>query len=153
MSIMIKRSPTADTRSCDPKTVTRAKLFESSKLHIDDVHKALEVFQAILGQKARKHDEDKVSAEGFEAFYQGFHGGFEDKTWLDAHRCGCRHHLRDHEPENVDLLDVLEMIADCVVAGMARSGSFFPMDLSDDLLQRAVRNTADQLAAMVEVVD
>lgn len=33
-----------------------------------------------------------------------------------------RHHLLSRTPEDVNLVDVFEYIADCVMAGMARTG-------------------------------
>jgi hypothetical protein len=46
---------------------------------------------------------------------------------------------------------VLEHIADCVMAGMGRSGTVYELKLSDELLQRAFRNTVELLKSRVIV--
>jgi hypothetical protein len=53
--------------------------------------------------------------------------------------------------EDVNLIDVLDFIADCVMAGMARSGSVYPLTLSPELLERAFQNTVSMLKAEVVV--
>lgn len=49
--------------------------------------------------------------------------------------------------------DVLEMLFDCVSAGMTRSGSVYPIEISNEILQKAVSNTVDYLIKHIEVVD
>jgi hypothetical protein len=51
----------------------------------------------------------------------------------------------------VNLIDVLDMIADCVMAGMARSGSVYPLNIDPEVLMRAFQNTVEELKANVEV--
>ncbi len=53
----------------------------------------------------------------------------------------------------MNLLDVLEYIADCVMAGMARAGDVYPLEMSDELIQRAFRNTVSLMKSQVVVVD
>lgn len=81
--------------------------------------------------------------------------GFEKHDWWDRHKKLNRHHLLEAEgiPEDVNLVDVLDMIADCVMAGMARSGSVYPVNLSSEILVRAFQNTVDLLKAEVVVSD
>jgi uncharacterized protein with von Willebrand factor type A (vWA) domain len=81
--------------------------------------------------------------------------GFKQTGWYDNHRKIHRHHLdkADGVPPDVNLLDVLEHIADCVMAGMGRSGTVYDMKLPDELLQRALRNTVELLKAQVVVKD
>jgi hypothetical protein len=64
-----------------------------------------------------------------------------------------RHHLtkKDGIPDDVNLIDVLDFISDCVVAGMARSGKVYPLELPSELLQRAFDNTVSLLKAEVKV--
>jgi hypothetical protein len=45
------------------------------------------------------------------------------------------------------------MICDCVMAGMARSGSVYPLKISAEVLRRAFENTVDLLKANVKVVE
>jgi hypothetical protein len=52
---------------------------------------------------------------------------------------------------DVNLIDVLDMIADCVMAGMARSGSVYPLNIDTAVLMRAFQNTVELLKSHVTV--
>jgi len=149
--IEITKSPTADTRTCDFASTTQETLLASSRQHIGDVVKALAFFQSKLTEAAGEHDYDKLTA--IEWFHADFITGFKKTGWWDNHRHIHRHHLNkdDGVPQDVNLIDVLEHIADCVMAGMARNGSVYELKLSDELLQRAFRNTVELLKAQVAV--
>lgn len=153
--IEIKPSPTADSRTCDYTKVTREQLYTSSMMHIHDVHQALAFFQRQLTVASVNHDTDKlIDIAGFHKdFVRGFPDG--DTPWWDAHRKLNRHHLNmsDGVPENVNLIDVLDYIADCVMAGMARSGSVYHVTINEDVLKRAFYNTIELLKQEVVVVE
>jgi hypothetical protein len=150
--IHIQKSATADTRTCDVTKVTQEQLLESSKQHISDVEKALRFFALRLRCRAENHDWDKL--EFIAGFYADFQTKFKETRWWDKHRRISRHHINyaDGVPEDINLIDVLEHIADCVMAGMGRSGSVYELKLPDELLQRAFRNTAELLKAQVVVI-
>jgi hypothetical protein len=150
--IRIGKSSTADTRTCDFANVSRQTLMESSVQHIGDVRRALSFFGQMLDEAATNHDTDKIT--DIDGFHQDFVTGFHQTTWWDKHRTLNRHHLlqADGVPDDVNLIDVLDMIADCVMAGMARSGSVYPLAITDDVLRRAFENTVEKLKANVEVV-
>lgn len=116
-----------------------------------DVAKALAFFSGKLTEAAGGHDYDKLTT--IDWFHADFITGFQKTGWWDNHRRIHRHHLNmpDGVPEDVNLLDVIEHISDCVMAGMARSGSVFDLKLPDELLQRAVRNTTSLLKDHVVV--
>ena len=100
------------------------------------------------------HDRDKI--EDIDGFKRDFTGGdFKSRDWYQNHIRVNRHHLMEPDgiPEDVNLLDVLEHIIDCCVAGMARSGSVYPIEISDEVLQRAVQNTKELLIDNIEVSD
>ena len=59
----------------------------------------------------------------------------------------------DGIPADVNLIDVLDFIADCVMAGMGRSGSVYALNLPPELLERAFQNTVELLKAQVVVQD
>lgn len=151
--IKVKKSPTADTRTCDVTKVTKEQLRESSISHIRDVVAGLQVFSKMLHNKAATHDHDKIA--DLDWFYSDFRTGFQETGWWDRHRKITRHHLShdDGIPRDVNLLDVLEYIDDCVMAGMARSGKVYPLECSAGLLVRAFRNTVALLEKQVQVVD
>lgn len=158
--IEIQKSDTADTRTCDKTKVTKETLLASSVQHIGDVGKGLAFFAGQLVGAASIHDYDKLSEIDW------FHEDFRTEImrpdgWLANHYKIHRHHLGEatfHEnkelgvPDDVNLIDVLEMVADCVMAGMGRAGDVFPIKLSDELLQRALANTTELLKSQVRVV-
>ena len=55
--------------------------------------------------------------------------------------------------QDVNLLDVLEHIVDGVMAGLARSGTYRPSEISPELLKRAFDNTVQLLLENVEVTE
>jgi hypothetical protein len=149
--IVIQPSKTADTRSCDFSKVTEQQLFESSKQHINDVRKGFDLFIAIMNDAAMAHDFDKLT--GIKWFHADFITGFKQTGWWDNHRIVNRHHLlqADGVPKNVNLIDVLDMIIDCVMAGTGRTGTVYPVEISDDVLRAAFNNTVELLKNNVRV--
>ncbi len=149
--IEIRQSPTADTRTCDFKNVTKDTLLASSKQHIGDVGKALTFFRDEIYKADIRHDTDKLT--DIDGFHADFVTGFAQTGWWDRHRKLNRHHLTmaDGVPDDVNMIDVLDFIADCVMAGMARSGSVYPLALPPELLERAFQNTVELLKRQVVV--
>ena len=110
-------------------------------------------FGILLCEQAERHDLDKLS--DIDGFHRDFVTGFKQTEWWDNHRKVNRHHLMqaDGVPQDVNLIDVLDMIADCVMAGMARSGSVYPLELPTEVLVRAFQNTVELLKSQVVVAD
>lgn len=159
--LVIRPSATADTRTCDFKTVTKEQLLHASMQHIGDVRLALSHFAAELHAAGERHDFDKVA--DIDGFHRDFVAGFQEPNdWWRAHKRLNRHHLMDMAGnlvpdgirEDVDLIDVLDYIADGVMAGMARSGEvkgFQPSPELAGLLLKAFTNTVEKLKALVVV--
>lgn len=149
--IQIAKSETADTRTCDFANTSKETLLASSHQHIEDVRKALGFMAALLENASRVHDFDKIS--DIDGFHQDFVTGFKQTGWWDRHRKLNRHHLlaADGVPADVNLIDVLDMICDCVMAGMARSGEVYPLNIDAEILRRAFNNTVELLKKNVEV--
>jgi hypothetical protein len=149
--IHVRPSPTADTRTCDFANVSKETLLASSRQHIEDVRAGLAFFGAHLAYLARVHDYDKI--DDISGFHADFVTGFAQTGWWDRHRQLNRHHLNmaDGVRDDVNLIDVLDFIADCVMAGMARSGTVYPLVLPPDLLEKAFQNTVDLLKSQVVV--
>jgi hypothetical protein len=150
--IQIKTSKTANTRSCDFAQVTKEQLKESSLQHICDVRAGLAMLSRMMEESSLCHDEDKLSL--LTLFHKDFIGGFKETVWWDNHRKISRHHLQqaDGVPEDVNLIDVLEMLVDCVMAGMARNlAGFYPPMIEPDVLMKAFNNTVELLKKNVEV--
>lgn len=151
--IKIPKSATADTRTCDYANVSKETLRSSSIQHILDVSLALSFFKDKISEAAAGHDTDKLT--DIESFHADFVTGFAQKEWWDRHRKLNRHHLTQEDgiPSDVNLIDVLDFISDCVMAGMARSGEVYPLQLSPELLEKAFQNTIMLLKEQVEVKD
>lgn len=150
--IVISKNGAADTRTCDYANVSKYELFRASQQHIADVQAALGFFRSMLDAAAAAHDPDKLS--DIDGFHADFIGGFASTKWLERHYKLNRHHLAapGGVPADVNLIDVLDMVADCVMAGMARSGIVRPVVIPDEVLRAAVANTVSKLAANVVVV-
>src|SRR5262245_50862228 len=149
--ITVKPSPTADSRTCDVATVSKETLYASSQQHIADVRHALNFFGVKLLNASVDHDADKLT--DIDGFYGDFTTKFERTEWWDRHRQLNRHHLNyaDGVREDVNLIDVLDFIADCVMAGMARTGTVYPLELPPALLEKAFQNTIELLKKQVKV--
>lgn len=149
--ITIKPSKTADTRTCDWSKVTRDQLRESSEQHRGDVRQALQFFSEGLFRAGLVHDYTKLS--DLDLFHSDFKTGFKSTTWWDMHRKEERHHLGapDGVREDVNLIDVLEYIADCVMAGKARSGTVHEIKIDEKVLVKAFKNTCAMLDREVVV--
>jgi len=152
--IKIKQSKTADTRTCDFTKVSREQLFESSLQHIEDVKKGMDFLAKLMKIRGQNHDWTKRDAEYFNSFYEDFKTGFKETTWWEEHQEKERHHLKDEKyiPEDVNLIDILEMIVDGIMAGLARSGEYRKEEIPDSLLRKAFDNTIELLKSIVEVV-
>lgn len=149
--IRIQKSKTADTRSCDFSKVTKDVLLKSSSQHIGDVKKGIEFIISKLKKVIDKHDYDKIT--DIDGFHSDFIGGFENKTWWNKHKKISRHHLLEADGirNDVNLIDVIEMIVDCVMAGMGRTGKVYPLEISIHVLRKAFDNTSELLQRNVIV--
>ena len=88
------------------------------------------------------------------ATLEGRSSNFMDREWAKQHYfVNERHHLATYAPPDVNMLDVIEMICDCVVAGMAQSGDVYDVEIPSEVLQNAVKNTVKLLKDEVEVVE
>lgn len=149
--ITIQPSPTADTRSCDWSKVSKEELCDSSVSHREDVRQGFAFFERMMVRQAELHDHDKLS--NIDGFHADFKTGFEQTEWWDVHRKINRHHLlqEDGVPEDVNLVDIFDLIIDCTMAGMARSGEIYPITVSDEILKRAFENTCALLKEHIVV--
>jgi len=153
--IHIKRSPNADTRSAREK-VSKTGLLIQSRQHIDDVIKAMVWMARTLEQQSFQHDWTKIENinefyTDFSATQDGFQGDFKQMHWYKDLHLKERHHLNDSVPDNVNLFDVLERVADVTMAGLARSGNIYPATISPEMLVKAYNNTIELLKSQVVI--
>lgn len=152
--IKIKKNPNGDTRT-SPKNVSFEEFQKANNMHISDVNNVMNFLSDSVKCRGMFHDHTKKSQE--KLFYDNFlstmnHGtDFIKDEWYQFHVQMERHHLLSHCPDDVNLIDVLEMIVDCTCAGLARSGEVRPMEISDDILHKAIDNTVELIKSVVEV--
>lgn len=149
--ITIRKSPKADSRS-SKKNPTVNELRQDTISHINDVTNALDFISNLIKERGAKHDNTKISH--MEEFHDALSSGhIKDTPWYQRHITEERHHLKSNVPEDVTLIDVIEHLADCTMAGLARSGSIYDVDLSPELLQLAAQNTVEMLKRNTRVVN
>jgi len=154
--ITIYRNPNGDTRTAS-KDITFEEFQEANTSHINDVRNAMDYISDMVLSAGEFHDCTKKTQE--KMFYRDFKNtletgaSFTDGEWYQLHITAERHHIDNHCPEDVNLIDILEMIADRVCAGKARSGQVYDINLPNEVLQRAVKNTTQMLIDKVEVLD
>jgi len=154
--ITINKSPNADARTAT-KIVSKNELFKNSKQHINDVKKVMSWIGHKLIEAGRKHDYTKiVYLDEFYTDYSlsqnGFQDDFKQRHWFKDLHLLERHHLTNRCPEDVNLFDIIERIADITTAGMARSGEIYEDDLSEEILLKAYNNTVKLIRDNIEVL-
>ena len=154
--IEIKKNPNGDTKTA-PKGITFEQFQEANDMHRADVEAVMHALSRFIVMAGREHDFTKKSEERM--FYRDFVDTQENGTdfvngeWYQLHVKAERHHLLSNCPDDVNLIDVLEMIADCTCAGLARSGEIRDLEIDNDILNRAVKNTAELIKNIVVVVE
>lgn len=151
--IKISRTPNADTRTAT-RPIDRDTLLKSSLEHISHVSAGLEFFSAMLNEAANKHDWTKIKfIDDFarDAATGSFGKAFKQLPWFQLHVNTERHHVLDHCPEDVNLIDLLERISDITMAGLSRSGKIYDDEIPTEILQRAYKNTVELLKNNVVV--
>lgn len=149
--IEVVKSPNADSRTADPSAGV-SELRDSTASHIRDVAKGLEFLAEMLEQRGEDHDHTKMqNIDEFNAALKSGH--IKETPWYQKHITEERHHLKSHVPEDVNLIDVLEHLVDCTMAGLTRSGEIFDTDILPEVLTVAVQNTVELLKKNIHVVE
>lgn len=153
--ILIKKTPNADTRSTNGE-MNSTTIMKDTEEHKRAVKAGLTVLAEELIFIGEIHDHSKISnIEEFTKALSDHTKGIKKikkSDWWQKHKME-RHHLNDRVPDDVNLLDVIEMIVDGVVAGKARTGDVYPIILDNDILQKALINTQKMIVSKVIVVD
>lgn len=152
--IIIYKSPSADTRSAKGE-VSKDELLSSTLSHILDVQNVGGFLADRFKEQISNHDHTKIDYldEFFADFTSGKQGAeFKKLPWWEKHMTE-RHHLNDSVPEDVNLIDVLEMVVDCTVAGLARSGEVYDISIPSDIISKAINNTKQLIIDNTEILD
>ena len=155
--IIIYKSHNADTRSADTN-VKKAQLEKDTISHINDVQNVGYWLIEKLKNQLAEHDHTKL--DYLDEFYNDFskklddkNANFKDMKWFKERHMTERHHLNDIVPDDVNLLDILEMVIDCTCAGLTRSGEVYPITIPQEVVELAIENTKNLIIDNVEVVD
>jgi hypothetical protein len=153
----IKKNNLGDTRTAD-RCPTFTEFNRANEDHANEVKEMMRNIGEEIREAGRHHDYTKLWEPNRSLFYrelcakiEGKIDSFEDGEWYPMHCRTERHHINNHCPDDVNLIDVLEMICDCVCAGMARSGNVYPVNISSEILQKAVKNTVEMCIKSVEI--
>ena len=155
MAIIIQKNPNGDTRTA-PKDIAFEQFQIANNMHKEDVRKVMRYLAYLVNRAGLTHDHTKKSDE--ELFYRNFLSTMNNGTdfvndeWYLMHVNTERHHLLSRCPEDVNLIDVLEMISDCVCAGLARSGEVRGLEIDEKILKRAIDNTVELIKKEIDVV-
>lgn len=157
MAIIIKETKKCDTRSNGGLDFNSSDVELETKDHIEAVNACCKFISNCLLEQARNHDYTKLG-EYLPAFTEALKSGFKGKEfkgqdWWQIHINKERHHLNDKCPDDVNLVDIIEMICDCVSAGLARTGNVYDINISSDILQKAVLNTQKLLMDNIKVIN
>ena len=132
---------------------------DANTYHREDVKNMMNALAEEIQLVGKNHDWTKVKEPYRSNFYRDLCNTiegrieFKDGQWNKNHYALERHHLLERCPDDVNLIDVIEMICDCVCAGMARSGSVYPVTISSEILQKAVENTVNMCIESVVLTD
>jgi hypothetical protein len=153
----IKKNNLGDTRTAD-RCPTFTEFNRANEDHANEVKEMMRNIGEEIREAGRHHDYTKLWEPNRSLFYrelcakiEGKIDSFEDGEWYPMHCRTERHHINNHCQDDVNLIDVLEMICDCVCAGMARSGNVYPVNISSEILQKAVKNTVEMCIKSVEI--
>lgn len=154
----IKRDSNGDTRTA--KCIPTIRQFDiANESHRENVGELMKNFGREITIRGTIHDWTKEDEPHRSEFYQDLirtmKGDmvFERGEWAKLHYERERHHLDKVCPDDVDLIDVIEMICDCVCAGLARSGEVRSVEITSTILMKAVANTVERLARQIEIVE
>ena len=156
-TIKIKRNTIGDIRTAE-RVPTYYEFSDANRCHIQDVENMMSEIADDIRLTGANHDNTKVTDPYRSLFYRELCAtiegkmNFEQGEWYPMHCRTERHHLTKYCPEDVNLIDVIEMICDCVCAGMARSGDVYPIKIPNEILQQAVENTVQMCMDAVEVI-
>lgn len=155
MSIKIKKSTDEDHRE-ENGELSKEKLLKETQKHAHDVEMGMNWFSKNIELRGRKHDWTRI--EYIDDYWGEYKKELEyedlKKTeWYQTHITNERHHLNAKIPEDIDLIDVLEYITDCVMATKARFGHVDKefIEISEETLKKAFSNTIDLIDNEVEI--
>lgn len=154
--IKIEKNTNGDTRVAT-KVPSIEEFDDSNYKHTQDVRDMMSAFADEIKNRSTNHDWSKLYEPYKSMFYRDLCNtiegrmNFDDGEWYKFHYDNERHHLLRRCPDDVNLVDVIEMICDCVCAGMARSDEVRDLEISPEILMAAVKNTVALCREAIEL--
>lgn len=172
--IIIRKTKNADSRTAED--TSRKALLDDTIRHQNEVFYCMLFLADKINNAGLNHDWTKTDDKELfrckdgrkdtaqNLFYQDYknHQGetqndgelFKKDCWNQIHIHNERHHLNGHVPDDVNLIDVLELICDCVCAGKGRYGGidkkYF---MIGEVLEKAYWNTVDLIDKNTEYIE
>lgn len=135
---------------------TKEQLYLETEQHRMDVFRLMTMIGLELIEAGHQHDWSKI--EYFDKFAEDTlerqdTPDFKSRPWYKIHTKEERHHLTAETPKDVDLIDVLEFICDCIVAGKSRTGRVEKkyLEIPGETLKKAFWNTVNKVIDEVDV--
>lgn len=155
---MLKEIKVTGTGNPEVGYDSKEQLRADTLQHIHDVGLVMAHIGMVLMERGYTHDWSKL--EFFDDFAKDTlerleTPEFKKRNWYHIHTVEERHHINANVPVDVDLIDVLEMIVDCIIAGKTRSGWVNKefLILKDSVLEDAYWNTVDKIDKSIVVSD
>lgn len=137
---------------------SKEQLLDDTVQHIEDVSKVMKVLGNELVVRGNHHDWSKL--EFFDNFAQDTlerkdTPDFKSRSWYKIHTEKERHHINAKIPEGIDLIDLLEFICDCTVAGKTRVGEVNTefLVVPDSVIIEAYWNTVNKIKDALVIVE
>lgn len=150
--IKIYKNPNGDSRTA-PKNVSFEDFQKANDMHRQDVKNVMNEIALYIMQQGVVHDYTKKTAE--KTFYDNFKSAinkgtdFVNDEWYQFHIKNEKHHPLSKCHKDITLLDVIEMVVDCVCAGKARSGEVRGLEINNDILTLALNNTVAMINELI----
>ena len=151
--IKIKKTNNPDYGYTNPE-----ELYSETTQHQQDVCRVMYELAKIIMKRGEIHDWTKKK------YFQDFANDtlerldtpdFKSREWYKTHTTLERHHINANVPDDVNLIDILECICDCICAGKSRSGEVNPsfLVLKEGILEKAYWNTVNKISNNVILED
>lgn len=138
----IVMQPTPHAAYIYDKREHKEKCLHDTKMHQEAVKRLMNVIAHEIRCRATYHDYTKFKHETLT---------FEEHMKIE------RHHLNMPQgvPDDVNVIDLVEFICDCISAGAQRSGAldFRYLEVDKELLRPIINNTAIDLWKMIIIND
>lgn len=144
------------------KEFTRQDLIIDTVEHRKHVDLGMWFLANLLKSQGENHDCTKTGdLDGFHEYLKKKKRTLTDSSYIDdlhndewwkKHIVEERYHLNSNCPQDVNLLDILEMLVDGCVTGTARNGkdSVFQISLPEEVLLKALKNTQKLIMDNIE---